>query len=423
MIKAVLTIATAAVVLSGCKSVPVQQVNQNAPIAISSKSDVKPLAITKVVGKLKRGSDIGDWQAGLMCIRHGDINWKSGSKVNLTNETLSDIFREELENNGWPVVGTTEDLFNGYDVSGAELLVAAKVTEIHANLCYPYAGFGNFASTKGALRLKAEWQIYSPFTKSVISSITTEGSTESKEVIEGGQATLLENAFSVAVSNLLASEDFYKVAKRESLSGNEIDKATLQLIPNNKKLFKTTTAALNAAKKSTVTIRTANGHGSGFAIGSGNLLLTNAHVIGNSENVTVITNDGITLTGQVVKKNKAIDVALIKLTGLSLVPLTVDLKAPGTGNEVYAIGSPLNEDLSGTVTRGIVSGYRNYQGVDWLQSDASINPGNSGGPLINSQGQVVGVSTAGFRPGGAQVGLNLFIPIEAALTFSDLKVK
>ena len=118
------------IILTGCAT-PVKKVELQLAKQISDKSQIKPIAITKVVGKLRRGTEIGSYGMGAACITYSKINWKSGGKVNLNSEELTDVFREELEMAGWPVVGSTDDLFNGYDVSGAEVLVAAKNKELH----------------------------------------------------------------------------------------------------------------------------------------------------------------------------------------------------------------------------------------------------------------------------------------------------
>ena len=78
--------------LSGCVSTPVKEVEQRQAIEISDTSIIKPIAITKVAGKMRRGTDIGDIQGGLLCVRMGDITWRSGSKVNLTSDELADVF-------------------------------------------------------------------------------------------------------------------------------------------------------------------------------------------------------------------------------------------------------------------------------------------------------------------------------------------
>lgn len=110
-------------------------------------------------------------------------------------------------------------------------------------------------------------------------------------------------------------------------------------------------------------------------------------------------------------------------TGFTRLPsMHINPVVPDAGQRVYAIGSPLDESMSGSVTSGIVSGVRELDGYNWIQSDTAISPGNSGGPLIDENGSVVGISTAGYQAGGSQVGLNLFIPIQNALTFVGFRV-
>lgn len=412
-----------ATLLAGCNSTPVRQVVHQQSIEITDSESVKPIAITKVVGKIKRGTDVGDIQAGIMCIRSGDVNWRSGSKVNLSSEELVDVFREELESSGWPVVGSTEDLFKGYDVSGAEVLVAAKVKDLHTNICYPMAGFGDWNQAKGAMRLTTEWQIYSPATRSLLGKIVTEGSSEVTDMKAGASGDLLADSFAASVHNLLADTEFLSLVKRSNGStiSTTLEKSTL--IPNKRYSYSSQKEAIALAKNSTVTIRTATGHGSGFAIGDGNLILTNAHVVGEATNVTVVTQGKISLPAKVVQVSKSRDVALLSIEGIRLSPLHLVTSKMDETSEVYAVGSPLNENLRGSITKGIVSGYRVIDGQQWLQSDASISPGNSGGPLLNNRGQVVGISTAAYTAGGSQVGLNLFIPIDEALSYTGLKVQ
>jgi serine protease Do len=83
--------------------------------------------------------------------------------------------------------------------------------------------------------------------------------------------------------------------------------------------------------------------------------------------------------------------------------------------EVYTIGTPLDAKLGQTVTKGVVSGYREEYGQRMIQSDVNILPGNSGGPLLDRNGNVVGIAVSGMSSLGVGVGVNYFVPIEDAL--------
>ena len=159
------------------------------------------------------------------------------------------------------------------------------------------------------------------------------------------------------------------------------------------------------------------GQGSGFFITSDGWILTNAHVAHGNQTVRVILASGKAVEGRVDRVHEARDVALIKVEGANFVALPLREKPVTLTEEVYAIGTPLEKKLSGTITKGIVSQIRtNSHHLTDIQADVNIQPGSSGGPLVDAQGNVVGISYAGLaRKGGDNIGLNFFIPIQDAL--------
>ena len=418
---AILLLVICTLVLAACAS-PLEQVEVKTPIQIQDKAQIKPVAITKVVAKLRRGTEIGILQAGWLCIGNSKVHWKTGGKVNLSSEELVDIFREELESNGWPVVGSTEDLFTGYDVSEAELLIAAKLSSIETNLCYQNAGFGDWENAKGSMKIGVDWQLYNPARKKIIGEVSTEGSANFDKAVADTGYQLLNESFAVAINNLLASTDFIEMSKRIDRLASAPLFDSQQLVSNKYKRHQSLEQALESSTKSTVTIRTASGHGSGFAIGDEGLVITNAHVVGNANFVTLITYGQIEVQGKVESIDKGRDVALIKVQGVRLPALHIQNTLPKIGESVYAIGSPLTEDLAGSVTSGIMSASRTFEGYKWIQADVAVSPGNSGGPLVNVNGSVIGISTQGYAPAGSQVGLNLFVPITDAVSYLGLRL-
>ncbi|MCF2970875.1 trypsin-like peptidase domain-containing protein [Synechococcus sp. Nb3U1] len=164
--------------------------------------------------------------------------------------------------------------------------------------------------------------------------------------------------------------------------------------------------------------RRQQGTGSGFIISADGQIITNAHVVDGSDKVTVILKDTRSFDGQVLGSDPVTDVAVVKIQAENLP--TVQLGRSETlepGQWAIAIGNPLG--LDNTVTAGIISALGRSSGeirvpdkrVSFIQTDAAINPGNSGGPLLNAQGEVIGVNTAIIQ--GAQ-GLGFAIPIETA---------
>lgn len=157
------------------------------------------------------------------------------------------------------------------------------------------------------------------------------------------------------------------------------------------------------------------GTGTGFVVSEDGYIVTNNHVVEGSQGLQVIFHDGTTVDAELIGTDAVTDVAVIQVE--DEVPATVplgDSDALLPGEPVIAIGSALG-NFTNTVTKGVVSGMgRNVGGLDNLvQHDASINPGNSGGPLLNMEGEVVGVNTAVVRnagPGVSAEGLGFAIP-------------
>jgi S1-C subfamily serine protease len=165
--------------------------------------------------------------------------------------------------------------------------------------------------------------------------------------------------------------------------------------------------------------------GSGFVIGRGGSILTNAHVVGNAKQVTVKFSDSRIATAKVAGTDPSTDLALLLVDAgdLELHALTLgSSKAVQVGDPALAIGNPFG--LERTLTTGVISAIQRQipslqEGFaigNVLQTDAAINPGNSGGPLIDAVGRVIGVNSQ-IETGGAgrgNVGIGFAVPIDAA---------
>ena len=157
------------------------------------------------------------------------------------------------------------------------------------------------------------------------------------------------------------------------------------------------------------------GMGSGFVVSPDGLILTNAHVVKYAQDVTVKLTDRREFKARVLGADAATDVAVLKIEaqGLPVVELAGDASAR-VGDWVMAIGSPFG--FENTVTAGVVSATkRSMPGegfVPFIQTDVAINPGNSGGPLINMQGQVIGMNAMIYTRSGGFQGLSFAIPVD-----------
>jgi serine protease Do len=168
------------------------------------------------------------------------------------------------------------------------------------------------------------------------------------------------------------------------------------------------------------------GSGSGFIVSQDGYILTNNHVVQGADRVTVRLFDNREFSAKTIGTDPSTDVAVIKIqtTGLPTVHLG-DADSTKIGNWVLAIGNPLGEAFTFTVTAGIVSAkgrlltglnQSRYAIQDFIQTDAAINPGNSGGPLVNVQGEVIGINSAIASETGFYAGYGFAIPINLART-------
>jgi len=158
--------------------------------------------------------------------------------------------------------------------------------------------------------------------------------------------------------------------------------------------------------------------GSGFIIDPSGYVVTNNHVVGNSEKITVIFQDNSRHQAKVVGRDEKTDIALLKIDAKDKLPFVAwgDSNEAKVGDWVVAVGNPFA--LGGTVTAGIISalGRNINEGPydDFIQLDAPINRGNSGGPTFNLSGEVIGINTAIYSPSGGSVGIGFAVPSNTA---------
>ncbi|OLP17389.1 serine protease [Leptolyngbya sp. 'hensonii'] len=171
------------------------------------------------------------------------------------------------------------------------------------------------------------------------------------------------------------------------------------------------------------------GQGSGFIIDRSGIVLTNAHVVNGADKVTVTLKDGRIFKGKVRGADEVTDLAVVKLEGVSHdLPVATlgDSDQVQVGDWAIAVGNPVG--LDNTVTLGIISTLHRSSAqvgipdkrLDFIQTDAAINPGNSGGPLLNAQGEVIGINTA-IRADA--MGIGFAIPINQAKAIQDRLVR
>lgn len=162
------------------------------------------------------------------------------------------------------------------------------------------------------------------------------------------------------------------------------------------------------------------GVGSGFIISADGYVLTNAHVVEGADEVFVTLTDKREFKAKIIGSDRRTDVAVVKIEGTNLPRLTMgDSSKLRVGQWVIAIGSPFG--LDSTVTAGIVSAKSRDTGdyLPLIQTDVAVNPGNSGGPLINMNGEVVGINSQIYSRSGGYMGISFAVPIDEAIRVSE----
>ena len=168
--------------------------------------------------------------------------------------------------------------------------------------------------------------------------------------------------------------------------------------------------------------RKREGHGSGFIISSDGYVVTNAHVLDGSDNVTVSLEDKRELKAKVIGNDKLSDIALLKIDAKDLPFVELgDSDKLDVGQWVVAMGTPFGLDY--TATQGIVSALSRSLPKDtyvpFIQTDAAVNPGNSGGPLFDLDGQVIGVNSQIYSRSGGYMGVSFAIPSNIVKNVTD----
>jgi S1-C subfamily serine protease len=207
------------------------------------------------------------------------------------------------------------------------------------------------------------------------------------------------------------------VAHSAGLGGDELNNIDIYKAAKNSVAYITSTVYQQTFFFEMVPTRAL---GSGFLISPEGRILTNNHVISGSSKIEVRFSDGSRYTAKVLVADRADDLALIQIDPKKKVPFLKlgDSDALQVGQKVLAIGNPFG--FSGTLTTGIVSSMgreiRNENSTleGLIQTDAAINEGNSGGPLLDSQGNVIGINTAILAPSGGNIGIGFAMPINRA---------
>jgi S1-C subfamily serine protease len=367
-----------------------------------------PITLTRVRSNLRDDQRVGTFWYGALCVQPQPVSW-SDIAAKLTD--LDAIFAEELKAAGLETGADPANLFDDASKQASDLQVGALITSVEASYC------GSLVKNSGKVTMGIEWQVYSTLRREVVAKIETVGFVDAS-LNARAKRGLSQQAFAAAVRNLVSDERFKQVVAVDPT--RNLAAASQRFEPIRIATAPPAPRPLSTAVQSVAAVFAGGGHGTGFVISNDGYLLTNHHVVGDARYVKVRWPDGFEALGEVIRTDRRRDVALIKTAGKTA-PLALRATPAALGEAVFAIGTPLDEKFQNTVTKGIVSANRTFDGQAFIQSDVGINPGNSGGPLLDEKGFVVGLSVSRYQVNDAPTGLNLFIPIADALDALALK--
>ncbi|MGE0117787.1 MAG: S1C family serine protease [Dongiaceae bacterium] len=399
----------------------IQQAPQLPVITVADPQDARPIQFRKIVVRIKRGTEIGT-----ACPSDGTYAWKTlyyrGGSLPVDERDFTRAFQDELEAANYRVVGDPDALFEDPSDWQAEYLVAGAIKSLQTRLCAPMAEWGNMA-VNGAAHMEVEWQVYSRLDRRVVYNLATQGSSEVHPARDGGEVDVFIEAFAHATRNLLADRGFHELIAGAGLPRDTVPTGHTPFVPRTP-FAQPIATNMEAVRNNVVVVYAGGGHGSGFVIDDEGHLLTNEHVVRTAERVRVRFESGEEVTAAVLATDVRRDVALLKIERGAAGGLPIRFDPPAVGDEVYAVGAPLDPSYSATVSKGIVSSLRTLDGEPWIQSDVNVQPGNSGGPLLDDRGNIVGITSRGApTDAGTPSGVNFFVPITEALSRLGLSPK
>jgi len=400
----------AALTLSGCvMAADIRSFDERKPVGPVGES--RPIMFRRLVSRIPSGHAIGAVQVGIFCEGRQKLLWRRPEGAPVGDDTLARSLTDELSRTGYKAIGATDSLFDDPQEWQAEFLLGGSIKHIAWNVCHM------FANSSGEASVEIEWQVFERRTRSVVLTATTGGTAKVGQTTGGGDKAFY-GAFTAALRNFLAEPRFASLMSTTPSAGTRPDTSPLSLqVVGLSGDVPASAALIDYARNAVVTIPVGTGHGSGFVVSRVGLALTNAHVVGTGDgSVRLQLADGRSVTGRVLRVDRETDVALIQLDAGDYPAAPIgSSQSLKVGDAVFAIGTPLNERFSRTVTKGVVSAFRTDGGRRLIQSDVSVHPGSSGGPLLDDRGRVVGLALAGVMAGGRiGVGLNTFVPIEEA---------
>ncbi len=398
---------------------PVKQVPTTVPTPWGTGEPERTLIYKKSVA-VATDEKFGEIRTGLFCSNVQPLTLTSKIIPVLTNR-FAPAARREFKRMGFKDASTEVSAFDSKpNAESGDYELAATLRGVEFQICS-----GGARDNAGGVWMRLNWELFSPKLQKVVYSLVTEGSFSSERKIEKSLDDYVDGAFLSALQNALADPGMAARLRADPAvptAGDGAKPVELLAVARRPDPKEAPDEEFAAERSAVVTVQSGVGSGSGFYIDAGGYLLTNQHVVGDNRYVKVRLATGRDVVGEVLRSDKARDVALLKTESVSLRAFALASQAPSVGDAVFVIGSPFGDRFASSLTKGVLSGTPTFDQRKYLQSDTKVLPGNSGGPLIRRDGAVIGIVSGGYGE-GAGASVNLFIPIDEAMSKIGLGFK
>lgn len=409
-----LTNCSAAQQVSDRQASPPSVASSSAATVVAAGIEPRPVRLDRIGFGDSPDRVIGKYGFGIGCFSAPEQLTIESKRLSVDQASYEIAFRDVLQAANYELAGNPNALFEDRDADRADFLIGALISNLDVRICESLAN-----RERGEASMEVEWQVYDPRQREVAYTVTTSADVKTGSELNGGAAVMIQ-AFGEAARGLVGDSGFYDLVVGQDNgglgAGRQADITKIKSITLSATPFQSN---ITMTRARVATLFAGSGMGSGFFIAD-NLLLTNAHVVGGAQLITVRLVTGRELVGEVVATSTARDVALVRTENSGFGGLPMGLTQPGVGDRIFVIGSPMDPDLESTVSAGIVSAFRTEEGQRYIQSDVNVLQGNSGGPMFDDKGNVIGITVIGMFGQGS--GLNLFIPIADALSALSIEV-
>lgn len=400
-----------AIIVCGCSTVAPDPAPVPAPVTGEHKhvDGSQPIVFYKLIIDIKAGTEVGKYYGGLLRLPRFSYTWNLGTVVG--DNAYKHAATEVLKDSGFNILGADNKLFDEDNSAKARFQLGATIKQFTANCYDPFCG--NCSETTADV----EWQLRDTYSDTIVLTTTTSG-----HVRQEGQKMTLNyvEAFRDALVKLIDTSDLPNIVAKNAPADVASPSSANSVEICNPPLANPVTLPkdMDRVMQGVVLLKTGGAQSSGFIVSSDGYVLTAAHCVSGVNETPVTLKSGNQLIAKVVKIDKFQDVALLKLDGADYqyLPLCLNQPTP-VGDDVYVIGAPSGKEFAYSVTKGIISGYREEEGSKKksIQTDAAINRGNSGGPMLDGSGKVIGIVSwkRFFDQTGAVVqGMAFGVPID-----------